>query len=67
MEQVHKGILHVDAFLYVSLYRRYAGAICLRLIPRYESHTTKSPELNFSALVGDDGARNVRFERALRT
>ena len=29
---------------------------------RYESQTTKSPQLIFSALVGDDGARNVRFE-----
>jgi hypothetical protein len=37
------------------------------LVRRYESRTTKSPELIFSALLGDDGARNVRFERALRT
>jgi hypothetical protein len=34
---------------------------------RYESRTTKSPELIFSALLGDDGARNMRFDRALRT
>jgi hypothetical protein len=34
---------------------------------RYESQTTKSPELNFSALVDGNGARNVRFERAFRT
>ncbi len=32
---------------------------------RYESRTTKSTELIFSALVGDDGAREVRFERVL--
>jgi Stage II sporulation protein E (SpoIIE) len=37
------------------------------LVSRYESRTTKSPELIFSALVGDDGARNVRFERAFCT
>ena len=37
------------------------------LLSRYESQTTKSPELIFSALVGDDGTHNVRFERALRT
>jgi hypothetical protein len=34
---------------------------------RYQLQTTKSPELIFSALLGDDGARDVRFERALRT
>ena len=34
---------------------------------RYASRTTKSPELHFSALLGDDGTRNVRFERALCT
>src|ERR687890_1424195 len=34
-------------------------------VARYESQTTKSPELIFSALVGDDGAHNVRFYRAL--
>ena len=35
--------------------------------PRYQSPTTKSPELIFSALVGDDGAQDVRFERLLCT
>jgi len=39
----------------------------LRPTPRYESQTTKSPELIFSALLADDGARNVRFERVLCT
>ena len=34
---------------------------------RYESQTTKSPVLIFSALVSDDGARDVRFKQALRT
>ena len=34
---------------------------------RYEPRTTKSPELTFSALLNDDGARNVRFERVLCT
>jgi hypothetical protein len=34
---------------------------------RYESQTTKSSELMFSALLGDDGTRNVRFERAFYT
>ena len=34
---------------------------------RYESRTTKLPELLFRALVGDDGPRNVRFERAHST
>jgi hypothetical protein len=34
-------------------------------IPRYESQTTKSPELVFSALLGDDSARDVHFERVL--
>ena len=29
----------------------------------YEPRTTRSPELTFSALLNDDGARNVRFER----
>ncbi len=38
-----------------------------KTIPRYQLQTTKSPELIFSALLGDDGARDVRFERALRT
>jgi len=33
----------------------------------YESRTTKSPELIFSALLGNDGARDVRFERVLCT
>jgi hypothetical protein len=36
------------------------------LVARYESRTTKSPELIFSALVDGNGARNLRFERALR-
>jgi hypothetical protein len=34
---------------------------------RYESRTTKSPELIFSALLDDHGAREVRFGRALCT
>jgi hypothetical protein len=33
---------------------------------RYELQGTKSPELIFSALFGDHGARDVCFERALR-
>ena len=33
---------------------------------RHELQGTKSPELIFSALFGDHGARDVRFERALR-
>jgi hypothetical protein len=37
------------------------------LVEWYQSQSTKSPELIFSALVGDDGARDVRFERAFRT
>jgi hypothetical protein len=37
------------------------------LVPRYESQTTKSNELIFSALLGDNGAQNVRFERLLCT
>jgi hypothetical protein len=40
---------------------------CERWFPRYQLQTTKSPELSFSALVDDDGARNVSFERALST
>lgn len=35
-----------------------------RLVARYQSRTTNPPELIFSALVGDHGARKVRFERA---
>jgi hypothetical protein len=31
----------------------------------YESRTTKPSELIFSALLDNDGARNVHFERAL--
>jgi hypothetical protein len=38
-----------------------------QVIRRYESQNTKSPELIFSALLADDGAQNVRFERALCT
>ena len=37
------------------------------LVERYESQATKSPELTFSAVVGNDGVRNVRFERVLCT
>ena len=37
------------------------------LVARYQFQTTKPPELIFSALVGDDGTHNVRFERALGT
>jgi hypothetical protein len=32
---------------------------------RYESRTTKSPELAFRALLDGDGARDVSFERVL--
>jgi len=32
---------------------------------RYESRTTKPPELIFSAIVDDNGTRDVRFEGAL--
>ena len=39
----------------------YSGAV------RYESRTTKFPELIFGAVVSDDGARDMRFERALCT
>jgi len=39
----------------------------VRSTARYESRTTKSPELIFSAVLGDDGTRNVRFERAYST
>jgi hypothetical protein len=35
--------------------------------PRYQFQNTKSPELIFSALLADDGARDVRFERVLCT
>ena len=34
---------------------------------RYESRTTKALKLHFSALLSEDGARDVRFERALGT
>jgi hypothetical protein len=34
---------------------------------RYQSQITKSPVLIFRALLGDHGARDVRFERALYT
>ena len=34
---------------------------------RYQFQNTKSPELIFSALLADDGAGNVRFERVLCT
>ena len=34
---------------------------------RYQFRNTKSPELIFSALVGDDGTHNVRFDRGART
>jgi hypothetical protein len=37
----------------------------LELVPRYESQTTKSPELHFCALLSEDGVRDVRFERVL--
>jgi hypothetical protein len=36
-------------------------------VGRYEFPTTKSPELIFRALLGDHGAREVRFERTPRT
>jgi len=35
------------------------------LVARYESQTTKSPELAFRALLDGDGARDVSFERVL--
>ncbi len=35
-----------------------------QVIRRYESQNTKSPELIFRALLGDHGARDVRFERS---
>jgi hypothetical protein len=38
-----------------------------RIVPRYESQNTKSPELIFSALLGNDGTRDIRFELALCT
>jgi len=38
-----------------------------QVIRRYESQTTKSPELIFRALLDDHGAREVRFERTPRT
>jgi hypothetical protein len=47
--------------------RRLRNTPSRHSVARYESRTTKSPELNFSALVDGNGARNVRFERALRT
>jgi hypothetical protein len=37
------------------------------LVARYESRTTKLPEVYFSALLDNDGARDVRFGRALCT
>jgi hypothetical protein len=37
------------------------------LVRRYQFQSTKSPGLIFSALVGDDGARNVRFAGTLCT
>ena len=42
------------------------SSTCILKEMRYESRITKSPELNFSALVGD-GTQNVRFERMLYT
>jgi hypothetical protein len=37
----------------------------MRFVARYEFQTTKPPELIFSALVDNNGTRNVRFERVL--
>jgi ACR3 family arsenite transporter len=34
-------------------------------LPRYQSRVTNPPELAFRALLGSDGARDVRFERAI--
>ena len=34
---------------------------------RYESPTTKSLEVHLCVLLSEDGARDVRFERRLRT
>jgi hypothetical protein len=47
--------------------RNFIDALTFSLEHRYESQTTKSPELNFSSLVDDNGVRNVRFEWAFRT
>ena len=47
--------------------RALASNVTRLFLTRYESRTTKSPELIFSALLGDEGTHNVRFERALRT
>jgi hypothetical protein len=38
-----------------------------RTASRYESQNTKSPELVFSALLVENGAQKVRFERAVRS
>jgi hypothetical protein len=36
-------------------------------LARYQFQNTKAPELIFSALLGNDGARDVHFDRALYT
>jgi hypothetical protein len=46
----------------LSLAYPAVGALIF-FVARYESQTTKSLELHFSALLGDHGARDVRFER----
>jgi hypothetical protein len=43
---------------------KHTGADAEASVVRCESRNTKTPELKFSALLGDDDARNVRFERA---
>ena len=34
------------------------------MMSRYESRKTRAPELTFGALLGDDGPRDIRSERA---
>jgi hypothetical protein len=45
------------------------GVRCCQFVQSREIPITKTraPELNFSALVGDDGIDSVLIERALRT
>jgi hypothetical protein len=43
--------------------RNFIDALTFSLEQRYESRNTKSPELVFSAVLGEDGAREVRLER----
>jgi hypothetical protein len=50
-----------------GVFRGGASLSDSELVPRYECQNTKSPEWIFRALMGDDGARDVRFDRALST